>query len=234
MAEIKETPGTATGPIPLEQVMSPSEIADESAKTLVVQDARYTRSWINSRFFQIRWIEVDLLYQSPPILRVWEGTNTPRANISKFLVASFVNAINNKLISGLFYEDPPFKLRGRPGTDQDTARAIEVIEGYQLDECNFVQEAKYGLFSTLLFGTGIWKWGWTEYYKTAYEFEPVGAPIKDSEGNEIPTEESDKFYKIPKERLISRPFFMNCDIRHVLVDPGCRTPDIRDAKFVIH
>ena len=234
MAEIQETPGSTSGPITLEQVLSPSEIKDEAAKTLVVSDARYTRSWINSRFFNIRWIEVDLLYQSPPVLRVWEGTNTPKANISKFTVASFVNAINNKLISGLFYEDPPFKLRGRPGTDENTARAIEAVEGYQLDECNFVQEAKYGLFSTLLFGTGIWKWGWTEHYKTVYEFEPVGTPLVDAEGNEIPTEESDKFYKIPKERLISRPFFMNCDIRHVLVDPGCRTPDIRNAKFVIH
>ena len=27
---------------------------------------------------------------------------------------------------------------------------------------------------------------------------------------------------------------MNCDIRHTLVDPGCRVPDIRSAKFVIH
>jgi hypothetical protein len=47
MAEIQETPGTASGPIELSQVMSPSEIVDEAAKTLVVQDARYTRSWIN-------------------------------------------------------------------------------------------------------------------------------------------------------------------------------------------
>ena len=99
---------------------------------------------------------------------------------------------------------------------------------------NFVQEAKYGLFSAILNGTGIWKYGWTEKYETYYEFEPVGEPLKDDDGNEIPTAESDMFYKIPKERLVARPFFMNCDIRHVLVDPGCRTPDIRDAKFVIH
>lgn len=233
MAEIKETPGPTTAPILLEQVLSPAEIEESAAKSLVVTDARTTRSWINSRFFQIRWIEVDLLYQSPPTLRTWEGTSMPKANISKFTVASFCNAINNKLISGLFYEDPPFKLRGRPGTTDNTVRAIEGVQGYQLDECNFVQEAKYGLFSTLLFGTGIWKWGWTEYYEDAYEFEPVGAP-QNVNGVEIATEESDKFYKIKKERLVSRPFFMNCDIRHVLVDPGCRTPDIRDAKFVIH
>lgn len=234
MAAITPTPGTASGPIPLAQVLSPAEIMDEAAKTLVVQDARYTRSWIESRFFQIRWIEIDLLYQSPPTLRTWEGTSLPKANISKFTVATHTNAITNKLISGLFYEDPPFKLRPRPGTTADTCRAVEAVQGYQLDAMNFVQEAKYGLFSAILNGTGIWKYGWTEKYETYYEFEPVGQPLKDDDGNEIPTAESDMFYKIPKERLVARPFFMNCDIRHVLVDPGCRTPDIRDAKFVIH
>ena len=59
MAEITATPGTTSGPIPLSQVLSPSEISDlaakalvvdEAAKTLVVQDARYTRSWIDSDF----------------------------------------------------------------------------------------------------------------------------------------------------------------------------------------
>ena len=218
MAEIQETVGATSGQIDISQVMSPSEIAAEAGKQLVVGDARTTRSFINSRFFSIRWIEVDLLYQSPPVLRTWEGTNISRANISKFTVATHVNAITNKLVSGLFYEKPPFKLRARPGTSTDTARAVEAVEGYQLEECNFVQEAKYGLFSAVLHGTGIWKYGWLECEKTFYEFEPVGEPQVDSQGNEIATEESDKFYKVPKTKLISRPFFMNCDIRRVLVD----------------
>jgi hypothetical protein len=59
MAEIQETPGSTSGPVQLDQVMSPAEIRDEAAKQLVVTDARTTRSWIDSRFFQIRWIEVD-------------------------------------------------------------------------------------------------------------------------------------------------------------------------------
>lgn len=149
-------------------------------------------------------------------------------------MATHTNAIVNKLIAGLFYEDPPFKLRARAGTTADTVRAIEAVEAFQLDEMNFTQEVKYGLFSAVLNGTGIWKWGWTEYYEDYYEFEQVGQPVIDKDGIEISTDESDKFYKIKKERLISRPFLLNCDIRHILVDPGCRTPDIRDAKFVIH
>lgn len=167
-------------------------------------------------------------------MRTWEGTSLPKANISKYVVATNVNAIVNKLVSGLFYEDPPFKLRARAGTTANTVRAIEAVEAFQLDEMGFTTEAKYGLFSAVLNGTGIWKWGWKEYYKTEYEFEQVGQPQVDDQGNEISTEESDKFYKIPKETLVSCPFFMSCDIRHVLVDPGCREPDIRTAKFVIH
>ena len=59
MAEIQATPGSTSGPILIEQVKSPAEIAEDAAKMLVVEDARTTRSWIESRFFQIRWIEVD-------------------------------------------------------------------------------------------------------------------------------------------------------------------------------
>jgi hypothetical protein len=56
MAEIKETVGQTSGQIDIAQVMSPAEIADEAAKQLVVSDARTTRSFISSRFFQIRWL----------------------------------------------------------------------------------------------------------------------------------------------------------------------------------
>lgn len=56
MGEIIASPGTTSGPILIEQVKSPAEIADDAAKALVVEDARTTRSWIDSKFFQIRWI----------------------------------------------------------------------------------------------------------------------------------------------------------------------------------
>jgi hypothetical protein len=59
MAEIQETPGSTSGQIDIAQVKSPAEILDEAAKQLVVTDARSTRSFINSRYFQIRWLEVD-------------------------------------------------------------------------------------------------------------------------------------------------------------------------------
>jgi hypothetical protein len=239
LALVQELAGTSVaGPIAPEEVKSPAEVSNDAALKIVVRDAAYCRSWIESRYFNVRWIEVDLLYQSPPTLRTWEGTQTPKANIAKFTVATHVNAISSKLIGGLFYEEPPFNLIQRPNADVDAIRAVQEISSYQLDEMNFKQEVKYGLFSCLLNGTGIWKWGWKEYYETEVEFEPFSDPktYTDSVGRqkEIPTQESDRFTMRDVDHLRAHPYFENCDIRMVLVDPGCRTPDIRDAKFVIH
>jgi hypothetical protein len=240
MSRVEPLKGTSTtGLINPKDIISPMEITDDAALKLVTLDSKNTRSWIESRYFNIRWIEIDLLYQSPPTLRTWEGTSMPKANIAKFTVATHVNAINSKLIGGLFYEEPPFNLIQKPSISANTARAIEEILSFQLDEMNFKQEVKYGFFSCLLNGTGIWKWGWKDYFKTEWEFTPLGQPMKSTDPvtgktTEIPTQDSDDFKMKKVDKLVSHPFFENCDIRTVLVDPGCRTPDIRDAKFVIH
>lgn len=243
MGMVQELPGTTTqGLINFEDVKSPAEVSDDAALKIVDRDARYTRSWIESRYFNIRWIEIDLLYQSPPSLRVWEGTSVPKANIAKFTVATHVNAINSKLIGGLFYEEPPFNLVQKSGTDANTARAIEEVLGTQLDQMNFRQEVKYGFFSCLLNGTGIWKWGWKDYYDTEWDFYPLEQPAQfnsptvdnPSKVDSVDTVGSDQFRMVRNEVLRSHPYFENCDIRTVLVDPGCRVPDIRKAKFVIH
>ena len=238
MAAVQEKAGTSTaGSVDIEQVKSPAEVADDAALKIVVRDAQFTRSWLESRYFNLRWIEIDLLYQSPPLLQTWEGTSMPKANIAKFTVATHVNAINSKLIGGMFYEEPSFILQQRSSISANCARAITEIESYQLAEMNFKQEVKYGFFSCLLNGTGIWKWGWKDYYVTEWDFEPLG-PMTSVTVNgtikKVPNQDSDSFKMIKNEVLKSHPYFENCDIRTVLVDPGCRTPDIRDAKFVVH
>ena len=237
---VQPLPGTSSsGNINFADVKSPAEVSDDAALKIVRRDAEFTRSWIESRYFNIRWIEIDLLYQSPPTLRVWEGTSMPKANIAKFTVATHVNAINSKLINGLFYEEQPFELQAHSSITANTARSIEEILSMQLNEMNFKQETKYGFFSCLLNGTGIWKWGWKDYYKNDYDFEPLEQPITFTDpitGKATPrdTQDSDLFKMTVTRKLCSHPYFENCDIRTVLVDPGCRTPDIRDAKFVIH
>jgi hypothetical protein len=240
MAAVQPLPGTTTsGLLNFEEAFNPSDFSDDAALKLVTTDSKFTRSWIESRYFNVRWIEIDLLYQSPPTLRVWEGTQMPKANIAKFTVATHVNSINSKLVGGMFYEEPPFRLESRSSISANMARAIQEMTAYQLDQMNFKQEVKYGLFSCLLNGTGIWKWGWKYYYETDYDFQPVGPPntTRDPETGkekELPSADDDKYKMVEIQRLVSHPYFENCDIRVVLVDPGCRVPDIRQAKFVIH
>jgi hypothetical protein len=239
-SRVEPLPGTSpAGNIDFKQIKSPAEVSDDVALKLVRRDAEFTRAWIESRYFNIRWIEIDLLYQSPPTLRVWEGTSMPKANIAKFTVATHVNAIASKLIGGLFYEETPYKMETHSSISSNTGRAIEEIESYQLNEMNFKQEVKYGFFSCLLNGTGIWKWGWKDYHKTEWEFELLKEPKvwidpRTSEAQEVEDEDSDKYKMIRHDVLCSHPYFENCDIRTVLVDPGCRVPDVREGKFVIH
>src|SRR5690348_17360981 len=107
------------------EVIDQYEVETDAALQLTVQDAELAESWIESHYLNVRWIEADMLYQSPPVLKVWEGTTIPRANISLFTVATHLNSLKAKIIGGLFFEEPPFVLRPRPSMQQDTVRAIE-------------------------------------------------------------------------------------------------------------
>jgi len=83
MSSVEPIKGTSTaGQIKFADIKSPMEVSDDAALKIVTRDAKFTRSWLESRYFNLRWIEIDLLYQSPPTLRVWEGTSMPKANIA--------------------------------------------------------------------------------------------------------------------------------------------------------
>lgn len=226
------------GQIDLASVKSPSEVLDDAALQITVQDAANTESWLQSHFWGIRWREADALYQSPPGIIMWEGTSLPRANMNRYVVAETVNTIHEQILNGLFYETPAFVLRPRPNEDQNTTRAITSLLSIQLDEIQVREEVDWGIHSCLLFGTGIWKWGYENFSEKVSTFKRVGndlsvqgpqpqAPVT------IPTEESLEFEEVEEDRDIFRPTFENKDIRFVLVDPGCKVPDIRKAKFVI-
>lgn len=210
--------------------------SDDTALKLCVQDTANSEAWLDQHYFQIRWLEADVSYQSPPQSKVWEGTNVPRANISKFTTATHINALKAQVGQGLFYEDPPFMLRPRPATDQNTVRAITAVQGYQLDEMKFKRHVKRGLFSALLFGTGIWKWGWKTFDKVEKRYERKEEAPEVKVGTKtirVPTKRSKEFKCVETTKTVAAPYFENVDIRHVLVDPGNRTGDIRDSKFVV-
>lgn len=216
----------------------PVEFKEDAALSLVVNDADRAEAWVSDKQWSLWWREVDVLYQSPRKVATFEGTTVTRSNVSRFKIAQHIWSILPNLIRGLFYMDPPFELRPRPGTSQDTVRAKKAVFSSLLDQIGFRQEIMRGLFSMLLFGTGIWKYGWLSDSKTKHKYvrkhsaPRVVLPLLGTRS--VPTDGSDDFKLVTYQEEVERPFFEAVDIRHVLVDPGCRVGDIRKAKYVIH
>ena len=230
------------GKINPEDIKSPADIRDAAALQITVQDATNTESWIQNNYWSIRWREADALYQAPPGVIFWEGTTVPRANVNRFVVMETVIALRDQVMNGIFYENPPFKLRPRPSQQENTVRAISELLAVELAQMNIAQEVDWGIFSALLFGTGIWKWGFKSYTEEVRKYVPLGETVKvpaskmagpDAEPIEMETPESLQYVREDEQKPVHMPFFENRDIRYVLVDPGCHVPDIRKAKFVI-
>lgn len=240
MATITPDPANPQGAINIDDFKSPSEVTAAGALQLIVKDAQNSEAWLQQNYWSLRWREADALYQAPPGIIMWEGTTVPRSNVNRFTVAETVNSIKPQILNGLFYEDPAFVLRPRPSQDQNTVRATTALLAIQLEEMKMSKETDLGLDSALLFGTGIWKWGFKSYSKKLKKFVRNAPPVKikstiaGQADALIETPESMKFKRVIEDKQIHTPTIENCDIRFVLVDPGCKTPDIRDAKFVIH
>lgn len=239
MALIKPDIANPQGKIDPADFLSPEEVTKAGALQLVVQDASNTESWLQSNYWSLRWRESDALYQSPPSIQMWEGTTQPRSNVNRFVVAEVVNSIHPQVMNGLFYESPAFILRPRPNITENTSRAITELIGIELDLMKVRQEIDWGIFSALNFGTAIWKWGFKSEIQHRTKYVPVGSPVQvpspipGEPASEIETPESLQYKKVTEDKDVHLPTFEYRDIRHVLVDPGCRVPDIRKAKFLI-
>lgn len=236
---IQPDPANPQGQIDIKDFKSPAEVTDGGALQLVVQDTQAAEAFLTTNYWSLRWRECDALYQSPPGIILWEGTSQPRANVNRFVVAETVNAIHPQIMNGLFYEKPAFKLRPRPNQSENTTRAISALLEIELDEMKLTRETGLMLHSALLFGTGIAKWGFKSYTKKVPKYTAVGGNVKISSSipgepaTEVPTAESSIFKKEMIDEEVHCPTFENKDIRFVLVDPGCRVPDIRTAKYVV-
>ena len=237
MALIQPTAHNAHAEIDPADILSQERFRNEAALQLVVQNAAKADSYLNEKLWPMRWQEIDHMYQNPKRTSAWEGTQVAEANVPSFLTAKHVNAIVDPCTSGIFYADPPFMLRPRPGTDESVVRAKTAVFSAQLDQMDFATQVEDGWFYEILFGTAIYKWGWFSDEKTEKRYVRKQAPpsVSSQFGDvSIPTKESDEFEvkEIPKR--IERPHFEHVDLRYVLVDPSLRVPDIRKAKWVIH
>jgi hypothetical protein len=232
--------GEAFQPIeqPKEVPRPPQTPEDETALRIVVQDTLYTERWLESKMLPLEWLRYDRLYQFKVPAQFWEGTNIPRANLGIPLVYEHVESILPQVMAGLFSDDPPFMSEPRPGTSMQAARANDALLAWELDRVNFKEEIRLGAKSALIYGVGIWKWGWHSYTKKRTEYRrkqsrrflPAGA----LGGVMVDQDLSDEVEAREVEEEVNEPTFEYVNIRHVLVDPGCRVSDIRKAKFVVH
>lgn len=230
-------------PIKLEEataVLSGGQWEDDPALKLVVQDTIRAENFEATKQWVMQWPTATSLYQSPFTARYWEGTQTERANIPMYTVATAVNSLVPQIVNGLFFENPPFMVQNRPGTSSDAARAIGALMAYQLEDINFREELRLGTINVSLYGTGIWKYGWESYTQKRTMFRAKVNPVElpnplGGKPVQYHNDEDDTIEEIEVDEYIDRPFFEHIvNLRHVLVDPGLNIPNIQKAEYVIH
>jgi hypothetical protein len=207
-----------------------------AAIKLVIDDTNTADNFININQWASGWTAADLLYQSPMSGNGDAGTDVATSAVPKFMVSNHISSIVPKIMGGIFYEDPCFLLRPSPGTTEEVIQAKTAIFAFQLKAMRFEEEVERGLEQMALLGTAIWKWGYTEYNKIEKKYKRYAdkQTIQDGENTvEIDTPESDDFEIEFYPKRVSHPWLKYCDIRTVLVDPGCRVGDIRCANWVI-
>lgn len=247
MAILEKSVDNVHAPLLLEEakeVLSTGAWSDDPALRLVVADTERAENFASTKQWVAQWPSATVLYQSPYSSKYWEGSMVERANLPFFTVATAVNSLVPQVMQGLFYENPPFMIQKRPKTSEKTARAIGALMAYQLEDIDFRREVELGVRNAVLFGTGIWKWGWEIFTRERKMYRRVNQPLNipnplaaagASENTEIPADDEDNIEEVVEEEYVDRPFFehiVNC--RHVLVDPGLMIPDVRKAKYVIH
>ena len=211
---------------------------DAAAVKLVIADIAEADNYINIQQWANGWTMADLLYQSPATQSAFDGGNIGNASVPKFMVSNHISSIVPKVMGGLFYEDPPFALRPRPAVTQDMVRAKTAIFAAQLGAMHFEEEVERTLEQAALLGTGIMKYGYTEYSKRMRRYKRKGArqAIEQPDGSIklIDTPDSDDYTTEFYHKKISHPWIKWTDIRTVLVNPGCRVGDIRRAGWVVY
>lgn len=207
---------------------------DDAALKLVLDDAAQADTYMNMNSqWAAGWTQSIVLQQSPQSSFDGIGGIT----VPKFTLSNHMSAIIPKVIGALFYDDPPMILRPRPKTNPQVVRAKTALFSFQFDEMKLQEEVEAGFEDMALLGTGIWKFGWCSYKKTVKKYKrkteavPVNLPYTTER---VHTPETEEFEPDFDEQDIERPWLNACDIRTVLVDPGCRRGDIQKAKWVIY
>ena len=222
----------------VDDVTDTIQFNDAAAVKLVIDDCEAADTYINIQQWSNGWTMADLLYQSPATQSAFDGGNVGNASVPKYMVSNHISSIVPKVMGGLFYEDPPFTLRPMPNTTPDVVKAKTVIFSTQLDMMKFEEEVERTIEQAALLGTGIMKYGFIEFEKKMIRYKRKGerTQIEQPDGSIKleDTPDSDDYTAEPYTKRVCHPWIKWCDIRTVLVNPGCRVGDIRRAGWVVY
>ena len=232
-------------PYDLAQELDPNEIPieygqepeDDTAVKLVVKDLNLAEYYILAKGMTVSWDRDDRLFLFRMPQAFWEGSSVPRASLGIPLIFEHVESLMPQIMSSLFSDHPPFDVVAKQKTTPETARAIRTLIAAQLQSMGFEEQVRLGIKECLVYGTGVWKYGFCEKegHKLNYKYADVPEAVSAGVGTVLlPTKGSRKIQEEIERYTYHEPWLERIHIRFVVADPALRVPDIRCAKYVIH
>ena len=212
----------------------------ESALSLVIQDTQRAEKFVMARLWMSEWRVAKSLYEAPVRQTYWRDTLVPRSSNSFPLVAQHVRAILDQAMPAVFPDATPFDIQPNAGTPRQVARAWKQILGHQLRQSNVKAQMRLIIKDAEIFGTGIGKFGWRDYdetrtvYKRKTQPTEIPSSVPGGQSTFLHTAESDEMEEEDIQVRVSKPYFDRVEINQLLVSPGLREPDVRQAEYVVH
>jgi hypothetical protein len=222
------------GDIPLTYGQEPE---DDAALRLVVKDLQLAEYYLLAKGMTVSWDRDDRLFLFRMPQAVWEGSAVPRASLGIPLIFEHVESLMPQIMSGLFSDNPPFDCVAKGDTKPEVARAVRTLIAAQLKAMGFEEQIRLGIKESLIYGTGIWKYGFSE--KEGHALKYTWADVPNVASTElgsvsIPSRTPRRTKEILEEYTYHEPWLERVHIRFAVPAPDLREPDIRKAKYVCH
>lgn len=223
------------GQLPIQQVgwYDDDNPKDIDALREVVQNVERSRNYVQSHGLHAEWDYADKQWEAHVPASLWPNKK-PKSNLGVPLVQSHTTTLLNQITNAFFADPQPFQVDPKPGTAADAARANQAILQWELDQTDFPAEFELFALNVLLYGTGIAKIGWEITEQKVRRYRRKGAPITVSAGattENIHPPDYDEIVAEDVTKQSSRPFFINQNLKYVLVDPQLRVPNIQKAEY---
>lgn len=230
-------------------VTDPAEWSDDFARKVCIRD--FT-AWETYRAYNHdrRFREAERLVTGWVEKKFWEGTKVQRSSIPVFIALQEIEVLQSRIIDQIFSDDPPFSVGQEPGTTLQQAMAVRNLLASQIRSIHkpdsFIgarEIFRRANKSALTYGAGIIEVGWwfeqinrKLYYRHAVaetaqiSHDSLRTPDNPEGIGTVPT---GKLKMVTEsridQRLISKPYATNVDIRDFYIDPDTSGPTCQES-----